>query len=121
MNRCLAGLAIAVLAGTLTASPDGGKAPAKKPDPVDRWADLWAGVPDLDRTSRYLERVAALRKRRADAGRAGQADLRGMLDQLLAAEEAAVGQYHEAMRLTDSGFPAVQLSLQLADDRKRPD
>jgi hypothetical protein len=103
MNRCLAGLAIAVLAGTLIASPDGGKGPAKKPDP----ADPFAGVPDLDRTSRYLERVAALRQLRADAARAGQGDRRRLLDQLLAAEEAAVGRYHEAIRLVDSFFPAV--------------
>jgi hypothetical protein len=80
MNHCLAGLAIAVLAGSLTASPDGGKEPAKKPNP----ADPWAGVPDLDRTSRYLERVAALRKRRADAVRAGQAGRGQLFDQLLA-------------------------------------
>ncbi len=101
MNRCLAGLAIAVLAGTLTASPDG-EGPAKKPDP----ADPFAGVPYLDRTGRYLERIVALRQLRADAGRAGQDDRRQLLDQLLAAEEAAVGRYHEAMRLMDSFSPA---------------
>ena len=101
MNRCLAILAIAVLAGTLTASPDG-EGPAKKPDP----ADPFAGLPFLDRTGRYLERIVALRQRRADAGRVGQDDRRQILEQLLAAEEAAVGRYHEAMRLMDSFSPA---------------
>jgi hypothetical protein len=103
MNHFLAGLAIAVLAGILIAAPDGGKGLAKKPDP----ADPFAGVPDLDRTSRYLERVAALRQRRADAVRAGQGDRRRLLDELLASEEAAVGRYHEAMRLVDGDFPAA--------------
>src|SRR5580692_5865339 len=49
MNRCLVGLAIAVLAGTLTASPGGDKKPAKKPDPADPTA-VFQALQDLDHT-----------------------------------------------------------------------
>jgi hypothetical protein len=102
MNRLLAGLTLAMLAGVLCASADDEKPPAKKP-PAS--ADPAAGVPPLDRTSRYLERVVELRKRRAAAEKAGQKDRRRLLDQMLAAEESTVGRYREAMRLMDSVFP----------------
>jgi hypothetical protein len=105
VNHCLSGLAIVVLAGSLIASPDGDKGPAKKQDPADPTADL-QDLQGLDHTSRYLEVVAALRKRRADAVQAGQDDRRRLLDQFLAPEEAAVGRYHKAMRLVDGLSPA---------------
>jgi hypothetical protein len=73
----------------------------KKPLPPA--SDPLAGVPPLDRTSRYLERIVELRKRHAAA--AGKEGPGHPLDQLLAAEEATVGRHREAMRLMDGVFP----------------
>ncbi len=104
MNRLTTGLLLPLLLAGLAASASDDKKPAKKsPAP----ADPTAGVPPLDRTSRYLQRVVELRKRRAAAEKAKDEARRGMLDQLLAAEEATVGRYHEAMRLMDRFFPTV--------------
>jgi hypothetical protein len=101
MNRLLAGLTVAVLAGALGAPSDNDRPPPKKPA---KPADPTAGVPALDRTSRYLERVVELRKRRAATEKEGQTDRRRLLDQMLAAEESTVGRHREAMRLMDSVF-----------------
>jgi hypothetical protein len=100
MYRLIASLVLSLLAVLAAASDD--KPPAKKSTaPVDPTA----GLPPLDRTSRYLECLVELRKRAAAAEKAKDKARRGMLDQLLAAEEATVGRHREAMRLMDSVFP----------------
>jgi hypothetical protein len=103
MNRLIAGLTLAVLAGApLFRSADGAAPPAKKPVAP---SDQTAGLRVLDRTARYLEQVVELRKRRAAAEKAGQTERRRSLDQMLAAEEATVGRHRDAMPLMDSVFP----------------
>jgi hypothetical protein len=102
MSRFANRLLLAALAAAVAVAGDDDKAGADK-KPVRPPSDLLAGVPPLDRTSRYLERIVELRKRQAAA--AGEKGADNPLDQLLAAEEATVGRHREAMRLMDTVFP----------------
>jgi hypothetical protein len=102
MNRLLTALALAVLTSELAAHSHDDKPPGQEGAAP---ADPTAGVPPLDRTSRYLPRIVELRKRRAAAEKAGHENRRDLLGQVLAAEETGVGRHQEAMRLMDSVFP----------------
>jgi hypothetical protein len=90
---------VLVLVGfvAVSAAQEKKKLPAPKPPAFLR---MLRELPQLDDTSRYLVRVAKLREIVKKPDAAG-------LNQLLAAEEAFLGRYKQAMALMDLGRPEV--------------
>jgi hypothetical protein len=97
------GMTAVVITSALYSSWGNEEPPTKKQAAdADVLATALEGVPDLDNTSRYLQRVIELRRRQQTVGKSGQSGASDFLAQVLATEETALGRHYDAIRLMDN-------------------